>query len=201
VVGESNRRIPYRRPVAQAIEDLKTAFAEAGSLLEVNESTQLVAGRVRYGLQAIRLRVTVFADGASASVLEIQGFGDDIWGGGARKGTDKLLRTLEALETGRRPATPPPADTTEGWKPDPTGRYPDRYFDGTAWTIWVRDKPGGTRSEDPAVMPELAQAPDAPAGATGIPSVADEIRKLAELRHEGLITDDEYTAHKAKLLG
>jgi hypothetical protein len=44
----------------------------------------------------------------------------------------------------------PPAEMSKEWKPDPTGRYPDRYFDGKEWTKWVRDKPGGTRSEDPA---------------------------------------------------
>lgn len=35
-----------------------------------------------------------------------------------------------------------------GWFPDPSGRHPDRYWNGEAWTHWVRDKPGGTRSED-----------------------------------------------------
>jgi hypothetical protein len=51
------------------------------------------------------------------------------------------------------PATlaPPAPGTPEGWQPDPSGRHPDRYWDGNAWTIWVRDKPGGTRSEDPPV--------------------------------------------------
>lgn len=42
-----------------------------------------------------------------------------------------------------------PEDLSEGWKPDPTGRHPDRYWDGGGWMKWVRDKPGGTRSEDP----------------------------------------------------
>jgi hypothetical protein len=37
----------------------------------------------------------------------------------------------------------------EGWLPDPSGRYPDRWWDGGHWTQWVRDKPGGTRSGDP----------------------------------------------------
>jgi Protein of unknown function (DUF2510) len=46
---------------------------------------------------------------------------------------------------------PPSAGTTKGWMPDPSGRHPDRYWDGRAWTQWVRDKPGGTRSEDPPV--------------------------------------------------
>jgi hypothetical protein len=40
----------------------------------------------------------------------------------------------------------------EDWYPDPSGRYPDRWFDGANWTQWVRDKPGGTRFEDPPYM-------------------------------------------------
>jgi hypothetical protein len=44
---------------------------------------------------------------------------------------------------------PAPPGTGEGWMPDPSGRHPDRWWDGSEWTQWVRDKPGGTRSEDP----------------------------------------------------
>jgi len=33
------------------------------------------------------------------------------------------------------------------------------------------------------------------------PSVADEIAKLGKLREQGLLTDEEFTAQKAKLLG
>lgn len=42
-----------------------------------------------------------------------------------------------------------PIDPVEGWKPDPTGRFPERYWNGSDWERWVRDRPGGTRSEDP----------------------------------------------------
>lgn len=48
----------------------------------------------------------------------------------------------------------PPRDLDEGWYPDPSGRHPDRWWDGTGWTKWVRDRPGGTRSEDPP-LPRL----------------------------------------------
>jgi hypothetical protein len=44
---------------------------------------------------------------------------------------------------------PEPDDRSEEWKSDPSGRHPDRYYDASGWTKWVRDKPGGTRSEDP----------------------------------------------------
>jgi hypothetical protein len=48
-----------------------------------------------------------------------------------------------------QPLVPPPTGTGEGWLRDPSGRHPDRWWDGTQWTQWVRDMPGGTRSEDP----------------------------------------------------
>jgi hypothetical protein len=41
---------------------------------------------------------------------------------------------------------------TEGWYPDPLERdpaRPDRWFDGGQWTQWLRDKPGGTTTENP----------------------------------------------------
>lgn len=50
------------------------------------------------------------------------------------------------------PLPPAPVGTAEGWLPDPSGRFPDRHWDGKKWTQYVRDEPGGTRFEDPAVV-------------------------------------------------
>jgi len=60
-----------------------------------------------------------------------------------------ITRTAEAPSG--KPLPPPLAGTGEGWLPDPSGRHPDRWWNGSEWTTWVRDKPGGTRSEDPPV--------------------------------------------------
>ena len=47
-----------------------------------------------------------------------------------------------------------------------------------------------------------AQSPAAPAAPTGPPvDVADQLRKLAELRDQGILSEDEFAAQKAKLLG
>jgi hypothetical protein len=46
----------------------------------------------------------------------------------------------------------PSAGTPASWLVDPSGRYPDRWWGGSDWTRWVRDKPGGTRFEDPPVV-------------------------------------------------
>jgi hypothetical protein len=43
-------------------------------------------------------------------------------------------------------------------------------------------------------------APVAAASAP-VPDVADQLRKLADLRDQGILTDDEFAAQKAKLLG
>ena len=51
---------------------------------------------------------------------------------------------------------------------------------------------------------EQQQAPAAPAPAASAgaaPSMTDELNKLAALHTQGLLTDDEFGAAKAKLLG
>jgi len=50
--------------------------------------------------------------------------------------------------------------TGEGWRDDPSGRHPHRYYDGKNWTEWVRDKEGGTRTVDPPyvdIFPAFAE--------------------------------------------
>ncbi|TFV64066.1 UNVERIFIED_ORG: SHOCT domain-containing protein [Bacillus sp. AZ43] len=44
-------------------------------------------------------------------------------------------------------------------------------------------------------------APAAPPPAEPQPDLADRLRKLAELRDAGILTDEEFAAQKAKLLG
>lgn len=52
------------------------------------------------------------------------------------------------------------------------------------------------------VAGSMAGPAPAPAAAPGPPvDVADQLRKLAELRDQGILTDDEFAAQKAKLLG
>jgi hypothetical protein len=73
-------------------------------------------------------------------------------------GVTSLLVLMGARKTPSLPAgsvvpqavgVPTAAGIPEGWYHDPLGRHPDRWWDGATWTQWVRDKPGGTRSEDP----------------------------------------------------
>jgi hypothetical protein len=96
VVGESGRTVQYPKSAIMALADLERAFSSIGKVVEISKLTMSVTGKTRYGLQSVKLRVSVLDQGDNKSLIQIQGFGDDIWGGGARKGTDKLIRALES---------------------------------------------------------------------------------------------------------
>ena len=53
----------------------------------------------------------------------------------------------------------------------------------------------------PAQAPPPAPAPAPAAGAGGSDALTAEIERLAALRSQGLLTDEEFAAAKAKLLG
>jgi hypothetical protein len=74
---------------------------------------------------------------------------------------------------------------------------------GTATAVSNRvSKRQGERwaqQEAPQQAPqEVAQAAAAPAGAT---STIDQLKELGELKSQGILTEEEFAAQKAKLLG
>jgi hypothetical protein len=97
MVGESERSIQYGKSAMETLAELHSAFDTIGKALQVSKTTLSITGRTRYGLQSVKLRVSVLSQGEHKSLVQIQGFGDDMWGGGARKGTDKLLQALDKL--------------------------------------------------------------------------------------------------------
>jgi len=48
---------------------------------------------------------------------------------------------------------------------------------------------------------QQAQQAPVPAPRAGGPSMADQLNQLADLRNQGVLSDDEFAAAKAKLLG
>lgn len=57
------------------------------------------------------------------------------------------------------------------------------------------------QQEAPQEYPEAPPAPAAPAAApAGGPSVIDQLKELGELKEQGILTEDEFAAQKAKLL-
>jgi len=57
----------------------------------------------------------------------------------------------------------------------------------------------GTQEAEQAPPPEAAPAP-APAAPAAGPSMIDQLKELGELKEQGILTEDEFAAQKAKLL-
>jgi hypothetical protein len=56
-----------------------------------------------------------------------------------------------------------------------------------------------SQQEAAQAPPEAAPAPAAAAPAAG-PSMIDQLKELGELKEQGILTEDEFAAQKAKLL-
>ena len=94
MVGESTRTVDYAAPAEVAYRRLQAAIARVGKLVDLNEPTFTVTCRTRYGLQRVRIRASVHRRDERSCTIDFQAFGDDIWGGGARRATDKLIAAL-----------------------------------------------------------------------------------------------------------
>jgi hypothetical protein len=72
---------------------------------------------------------------------------------------------------------------------------------GTATAVSNRvSKRQGERwaaQEAPPQQPQAVQAPPPPAA----PSMIDQLKELGELKSQGILTEEEFAAQKAKLLG
>ena len=57
------------------------------------------------------------------------------------------------------------------------------------------------QQNDPGDEPPAEQAAPTPVPAAGDASVGDQLQQLATLKDQGVLSDEEFTAAKAKLLG
>ena len=96
MVGESTREIFLALDLEDAFSLIESAGASIGKIISSSKITGTIEIKTRYGLQGVKLRVGLIPNERGTTV-SIGGFGDDIWGGGARKGTDKLLKAIDQM--------------------------------------------------------------------------------------------------------
>ena len=79
----------------KAWERLKETFLTIGKVEESSDAARYLVGKACYGLNPVRLRISVVSGAAPESaVLEIQGRGQDVTGVASRKMIDRLLLAL-----------------------------------------------------------------------------------------------------------
>lgn len=94
VVGSANREFFLEMPPREAFERVLTAMGSVGHVLERWQTTMSAVGTARYGSQRAELFVSVIPS-REGSIVRIRAAGEDIWGAGARKGADNLIRALD----------------------------------------------------------------------------------------------------------
>jgi hypothetical protein len=92
----TQRRIELQAPPDVAWQRLQAAFSSIGKVEEVSDSTRSLKGKARYGLNPVRLRISVLSGpSGDSAVLDIQGRGQDVWGVASRRVIDRLVAALD----------------------------------------------------------------------------------------------------------
>lgn len=92
-LGSSTTTVQLQVPPDQAFQRVERAGNAVGKVVESLPTVGRVVVKARFGLQSVKVRVAV-TGGEGVSTVTFDGFGDDIWGGGARKVIDRLIREL-----------------------------------------------------------------------------------------------------------
>lgn len=79
-------------PPDEAWQELKEIAATLGRVEEVRETSRYLVLKARYGLNPVRLRISVASGpNSDTTVLDIQGRGQDVWGVASRKIIDRVI--------------------------------------------------------------------------------------------------------------
>jgi len=97
-LGGSEATIRLEATPAVAFQRARAALERVGKLKEADEAAGFLRGSGRYGLQKIRLKITVTGEGDGSAVL-IRAQGDDVWSAGAKK---VIRRVTDAIDGSSR---------------------------------------------------------------------------------------------------
>jgi ABC-type hemin transport system substrate-binding protein len=95
-IGESSRNLFVEENIKKVFSVLEKAINNVGSVIEINKKTFSLIAKTRYGLQSVKVRISLVPENDGV-IINFNGAGDDIWGGGARKGIDKIITEFETL--------------------------------------------------------------------------------------------------------
>jgi len=95
-IGESARHLFIEKDTKSTFELVKEAGSNIGKIKESDSNLNILTIKTRYGLQGVKLRVSLEPKD-NGTIVYVSGFGADVWGGGAKKGTDKLFSAMSNL--------------------------------------------------------------------------------------------------------
>lgn len=82
-----------------ALASVRSAMERLGRVRATDERRLAVDGRVRFGLQSVRVRVCCAEEGPGRTRVVIQASSDDVWRAGAKSATKRMSEVLRNLDT------------------------------------------------------------------------------------------------------
>lgn len=90
--------VTFADALAAAFPKVVKALSLVGSVSEENRAQQFIAGTVRYGLQSVKIRISLAEDGSEVTRAVIQAKGDDAFGVAAKSATNRLAEAMLNLD-------------------------------------------------------------------------------------------------------
>jgi hypothetical protein len=82
----------------KAFEQVKLSLNRIGHVGQENRAQQFIKGTIRYGLQSVKIRVSLIEREANKTTVVIQATSDDIWGAAAQNATKRVVETISNLD-------------------------------------------------------------------------------------------------------
>ena len=77
-----------------AFQRIQEIGNEIGSVIDVNPSDGTLMINSRYGLNPVKVSVSIKAKNSTASTIKLFGHGQDIWGSAAKRVIDRIVEEL-----------------------------------------------------------------------------------------------------------
>ncbi|MBI1376625.1 MAG: hypothetical protein GC157_03960 [Frankiales bacterium] len=91
----TERRVELPVGPDEAYQRLLKAAAGTGKVEESSDAARYVVCKARYGLNPVRVRISVLSSATGdSSVIEFGGRGQDVWGVASRKVIDSIIQRL-----------------------------------------------------------------------------------------------------------
>ncbi len=107
----SSNEVVISSPLAGAFDLVSQAMGRLGKVKKEDRQQQFVEGRIKYGLQSVKVRASLVERDAGKTNVLIQASSDDVWGVGAKNATKRLVEALRNLDN-------------PGYQPDRLGMHP-----------------------------------------------------------------------------
>jgi hypothetical protein len=92
-LGTDEKTLEFDEPADLSLSHIRDAFARIGKVVDFDADNRFLRGRTRYGLQRVWIEILVQEQG-EGSIARVRSAADDVWGSGARRGVNKLLRAV-----------------------------------------------------------------------------------------------------------